>query len=463
MSNNTELISSTDSYSDIPLPLVIFVRINAAVILVENLIVALCLYTHRRRNYREEFWLQLVCLNVSDMFCGVAMILFSLINYDTINKTSWGCIGLWLSVLISQLASMYNLLVICVYRFVSMICSLRFRFGCKTKMAILQLIFVYLFCTTYCIIPVAMWANKNRTINDCTSEDMFSNKKEQSMVFFAGGYFVPLIFLNVLYFVTFCKLRRNWERGNQYAWNFNVPKTKTTGVISNCKVRTERSNIRKLKDRSATSDVTSACGVDYSCFIEGAEQMDLNLEINHDFHPCSQSPYGSERQSCKGPKQEEQPSLEIRKFRRNSFKVSDQSDSIQQTEQKEVPSVNTETEHLSVRNMRNDSVIEFESQARRNNFYRGYNRNIQRQSLVLIGIIMLLIDITVFLPILINTLAHMLLLQKSKALTVIFIAIILNNALINPWVYSFQSKPFRSALKDNISKICKGFCCRNNR
>lgn len=189
MLNNTELSSSTDSYSDYSLPLIIFVRLNAAAILVENFIVALCLCTHRRRYYRKEFWLQLVCLNVSDIFCGVVMMLLSFINYDTINKTNWGCIGILLSILVSQLASMYNVLVICVYRFVFLICSLRFRFQCKTKITILQIIFVYLFCLTYSVVPFALWANRNQTINACNPENLFNNKEEQSIGFFAGGFF----------------------------------------------------------------------------------------------------------------------------------------------------------------------------------------------------------------------------------------------------------------------------------
>ena len=469
MSNDTELGLSTHSYSDYPLPLIIFVRINAAVILVENLVVALCLFTHRHRYYRKEFWLQLVCLNVSDMFSGVVMMLLSFINYDTINKTSWGCSGLFLSILVSQLASMYNVLIICVYRFFTLICSLRCRFRCKMKVTILQIIFVYLFCSTYSTIPFVMWANKNQTINACTAENLLSDYNEQSVGLFAGGVFLPLIILNVLYLVTFCKLRGNWKRGSRYVWTFNAAKTRTAGLKSNDRNVIERSNHRKINDGTSLSDVESGCSNNHICFIDGAVQTDMSAEINYDFCPCRLSQNKLQRESRKGPKQGEKPMLGRQAgrlyLRRNSFKISDQKDSIQQTEQKEESSVNTERVHLPFRDtcMRNEFVPELESQDRRDNFYRGYNRNIQRQSLILIGIIMLCIDITTFLPILINTLEFMQSWQKPTVFPVIFTVIILNNALINPWVYSFQSKAFRLALKDNISKICEMLCCRQDR
>ena len=62
MTNQTN--SSSLSFDIFSANFVICERINASAIMTENLVVAVCLFTHRQTFRKQEVWLHLVCLNI---------------------------------------------------------------------------------------------------------------------------------------------------------------------------------------------------------------------------------------------------------------------------------------------------------------------------------------------------------------------------------------------------------------
>ena len=135
MTNHTNSsILDEDGYPPI---LITCERINGSVILLENIIVGLCLLTHRAKFRKKEYWLQLVCLNINDIFSGLLMLLISYLRYTLKNKPTL-CSILWSIMLINEMTFLYNVLGVCLYRLLFLRHSGQCRFGWKTKTTIVQ-------------------------------------------------------------------------------------------------------------------------------------------------------------------------------------------------------------------------------------------------------------------------------------------------------------------------------------
>ena len=116
MENQTELNSNFSLYHPTH---ILIMRVNSVAIFVENMIVAICLLTHRNKFSKKEFWLHLLCMNINDLFVGITMFMLSFINTDIISKSVGGCVSLLILVAIPQLALSYIALSICIYRYQS--------------------------------------------------------------------------------------------------------------------------------------------------------------------------------------------------------------------------------------------------------------------------------------------------------------------------------------------------------
>ena len=136
MTNQTNFSSQSDDDCYPPIFLTCE-RINALVILIENIIVAMCLITHRAKFRKKEYWLQLVCLNINDIVSGLLMLLISHLRYSLKNRIIY-CSVLWSLISINEMTFLYNVLGVCLYRLLFLLHSGRCRFGWKTKTTILQ-------------------------------------------------------------------------------------------------------------------------------------------------------------------------------------------------------------------------------------------------------------------------------------------------------------------------------------
>ena len=114
MENQTSLSSNFSLYYD---NYSLIIRVNSVAIFAENLIVAICLLTHRNKFSKKEFWLHLLCLNINDLLVGITMLMVSFINSDIFSKSVQGCVSLMILVTVPQLALPYIALSICIYRY----------------------------------------------------------------------------------------------------------------------------------------------------------------------------------------------------------------------------------------------------------------------------------------------------------------------------------------------------------
>ena len=459
MANGTDLQKTNGTGDDQPLSYIIFVRINALAIFLENLIVAACLFSQRKKFSKKEFWLHLVCLNINDLFVGAAMFLLSYVNNELFNNNRNGCYVLMAVVIISQLALLYNLLSICVYRFMFLVCTDRFRFGWKTKLTIFQIIFVYLFCTVYTIIPITLWPRQTQVILKCAAQPAFGNNTGKVFIFISAGLFIPLIILNILYCVTFYKLRRNLRqrlllsygtvkskllhsRGlfiqrRKRHWNVRISELKCypeKSLILQRNFSRQQSKIVQVRRDNKTDqpiEETQPFKIDE----HGGQQSFTGFQVPELF-PC-----GNNSDSGK-PVDGQRNISQI-----TSTKCSKQGVVVETSNEIDQPDSNLRKHPLKTCNSTKACVVFTKSKASN-----------QRQILTLIGVILLLINITVLLPAVIKLLTIVIPSWKIPEIAGHFLnVIIMNNALINHWVYAIQSKEFRAALKDIKSKVSVNF------
>ena len=456
MANGTVLQKINGTNDDQPLSYIIFVRINSLAIFLENLIVAVCLFSQRKKFSKKEFWLHLVCLNINDLFVGAAMFLLSYINHELFNNNRNGCYVLIAVVIISQLALLYNILSICVYRFMFLVCTDRFRFGWKTKLTVFQIVFVYLFCTVYTIIPLTLWSRPNQVISKCAAQPAFGHNKQKVFIFISAGCFIPLIFLNILYCITFYKLRRNLKQRMLRSCNTAKNKPPRTWKLFTHK-RTQSRDV-SISDFKLTPELSPILQRNLSC-----QQFQL-IQVHRDNKTDKQT-------------EEIQP-FEIDEHERQQISTgfqdselfpsgnnSDSGKSVDcQGNISKITSTKCSKQGLVVKT--DNEINQAESGLRKHPkktcnitnmacvVYRHSNASNQRQILTLIGVILLLMNITVLFPALIKVLTIVIPSWEIPVIAHLFLnVIVMNNSLINPWVYAIQSKEFQAALKDSTSKV----------
>ena len=114
MENQTEFNSNFSRYYH---NYNIIMRVNSVAIFVENLLVVICLLTHRNKFSKKEFWLHLLCLSINDLFVGITLFMLSFKDSVIFSKSVGGCVSLMVLVAIPQLALPYIALSICIYRY----------------------------------------------------------------------------------------------------------------------------------------------------------------------------------------------------------------------------------------------------------------------------------------------------------------------------------------------------------
>ena len=365
-------------------------RSISALVLLENSIVAVCLFTHKKFS-KQEFWLLLVCLCLNDILCGIAMMLISFIDADLFKYNLIGCSVLMTFALSSQLSMLYNIFVICLYRFIFVSCFDRLRFGWRAKMSIYQITGAFTASTTYTALPFMVWSNNNHYITGCSGPSVFQNNEWKAFAFIACGFVLPLIIVNILYCVTFVKLRQHLRKRIYFMRrqaNYRI-----------CSVNEE--NIVKKQDKQ----LTKVKNLDISRSRENCV-FDMN-QIN--------STQKVAKESC------------CERFSTNSVPGVMQQEKVLL----ELPPDEMElNEHKNVSDK-----------------YKHTHRGTQLQCLTLIGLILLLINITTWPAVISSVVEATTSFKLPLNLKRLVYWLIFNNALINPWLYSLQSSEFRASLK----------------
>ena len=169
MANKTNSSVEYDQYIEYPQIFLTAERIDGLLILIENIIVAVCLFTQRTKFTKKEFWLQIVCLNIHDFFTGVLILLLSYLRSSLTNNA---CNILWLLITINEMTFLCNILGICIYRVLFLVKSGKFRFGWTVKTTFIQVILSVVICTIYSCVPLIFGWDENLELKEC-SIDIF--------------------------------------------------------------------------------------------------------------------------------------------------------------------------------------------------------------------------------------------------------------------------------------------------
>ena len=459
----------------------LIVRIDALLIFVENGFVALCLYKERRKFVKREFWLQLISLIINDLFVSVSLFLWSFIYHDIFDKSFVGCAVLTVCVTVSQMALLLNVLSICIYRLMFLVCTDRYRFGWKGKTTVKQVFLIYIFSFFYMILPIFIWGNYEKRMEYCSPENLFGTGQHTAFIFIGTGLLAPLTVLNVLYGVTFHLLRRQLGKRNSFV---HVCRN---SLLLNRSSSSQRCHCRADVSKSKNDKVCNRTDAKRSRTL--SEERTGGLNDNTPERTNGQNDRRSNRadDSCSKPYNRGYNSVQPDKttFKQNGFTSKEKhsikdSPTLKDVIVKEKQSTHHDTEpYCSTQSVSNrptgeemasnisDRLIqrhEMLSPCQENDVHllarcQGVNvrnsaRELQKQSLVLIGLILILIDVTVI-PFIVYLITEKLLepILIPEIVREILCLLVMNNSLLNPWLYAIQSKEVRRAIFQNLKQL----------
>ena len=499
-------------------------RIDAFLIFLENGFVALCLYTERNTFSKKEFCLQLISLTINDLFVSLSLFLWSFINDENFDKSLIGCALLMTFVLVSQMALLFNVLSICIYRLMFLVCTDRFRFGWKPKTTVIQVAAIYTFCLMYIIIPLVIWGKRDIHIEECSAESLFETGKQPVFIFIGTGLFLPLVVLNVLYGFTFHLLRRHLRKRHRSGHSYR--KSKISSKSSSGLQHSNRADHRYSRydhrysradyghsrtysraDHKSSQAIHSGIPADHSRTDSRSDHCCSRVDYCHSRtdcrsdhcccrtdHSCSQADYCNSRTAdsranqccsdcrtdqccrsisssieiCSGenhtvPKGLNHDLIEQKRssVERKSLNIQCISNQILENEN-ETALMPMDLEHvqkdiISRKRQKRDSFKGANTpNTKRFTAFDNSSKESQKQSLRLIGLLLLLIDISTV-PCIIYLIAEKVFPPESIPTFVrpLLCLLVMNNSLLNPWLYAIQSKEVRGALIHNFRKL---FC-----
>ena len=237
MANTT---NSSIGDSDYPLFFLTCERINAFVISLENILVAVCLFTHRTKFPKKEFWLQLLCLNIHDLFTGTLILLLSFLRSTLSDEL---CSILRLVITINELTFLCNILGICIYRLLFLIKSGRFRYGWTAKTTLIQITLSLVICTIYSGVPHILGWKANRNLVECSITELFGTNLQKYGLYMGVGFGLPLIGTDILYAILLFKLQKIFKRRQEYLEETDTDVSPASIYIWKKNVRSQRNAI----------------------------------------------------------------------------------------------------------------------------------------------------------------------------------------------------------------------------
>ena len=425
--------------------IIVSMRILSLLIILENFTVAVCLYTQRNRFTKKEFWLMLLCLSLNDFFCGLALFEASFIEHDFFGKHILHCSPLIAISFISELCLLYNIISICLYRFIFLFCVDKYRLRWKTKQSCIQGILIFVCATIYVAVPFLLWGETDIDIEMCTFHQVFRDKMRYVSFYMGAGFLLPLMFVNIIYGITFAKLRqklndRDSVKLRYRAKRFSLVKEATS---SNSAVKSELS-IRLTKRGRGDDIITSDTPV-FKEMLQSADPSDRTL-----IDPGNNSEDNTELR--RGVVADEKYTVKDRIM--EVPRLSQAGNECKSNDEDVCENILQCEDPLSdARGVRNLADID-------NN--EGRNKKVssspvsvyQRQSIKLIGLILLLINVTSWPALsLLFLIYHLSDWDATRTTTAVVQCILFANSVLNPCVYTFQSREFRDMLKTQLHSI----------
>ena len=213
MVNKTNSSLEYDQYTEYPQIFLTAERIDGLLILIENIIVAVCLFTQRTKFTKKEFWLQIVCLNIHDFFTGVLILITSYLRSSLTNNA---CTILWLLITVNEMTFSCHIFGICIYRVLFLVKSGKFRFGWTVKTTYIQVILSVVICTIYSCVPLTLSWKGNHELKECSIPELFGSNLQKYGIYMGSGFGLILVCTDVLYSILLYKLNKILKRRRTY-------------------------------------------------------------------------------------------------------------------------------------------------------------------------------------------------------------------------------------------------------
>lgn len=196
--------------------LLILLKLNGTVIVVLNSLVLTCLIVKKRLFSGRGLWYQLVCLSTNDVLAGVGVILMATVESKDVQRDLELCIIAYAGNIVAQIATLLNILAICMRRFFAV--KYNHRFGKKLYepwVSVAQMTTTWGISSLFCMIPFRLWKTRYVHIEGCSFETIFGSNYNKAVGFLFSGLIVPLILTNCIYVCTFIMMRRNLKKLNK--------------------------------------------------------------------------------------------------------------------------------------------------------------------------------------------------------------------------------------------------------
>ena len=210
--NETE--STGESFDEVPLMLIVMMRMAALLILSLNGTVLLCLCVKIHINMPRIYTLQIICLCLTDNMAGAALLAMSFVDYDWFRTDVIRCcllLGFFIS---TQSITLYNVTVISFNRFIIMMRMDKAEHHLTRAKVIVFSIAALTLGIVFSSLPFYSWRSTHNYHykTGCSLVAVFRENFESSMRVYLGTYLIPLMITNILYGCLFCMLRSRRRR-----------------------------------------------------------------------------------------------------------------------------------------------------------------------------------------------------------------------------------------------------------
>ena len=357
-----------------------------------------------------------------------------------------------------------------------------------------QVIISVLLSTLYTGITFGLLTDTGIQIADCSIQELFRNNKKQSGTSVFFGFLFPLLCTDVLYSILLYKLHFILKRRQNYLEKANTDREKSGATKSHDtnsykllkSQNAESLYVERVLDQKQTqSSVTQPALVKQPASEEERNNLEcLNVDNDNDYLNSEESNQEAlydnnlNDQLKKGSttindnvsiqnvdlsccmKETVKPQKSSTEVETNpgSQSIAGQGQLDRTSRKAFNSSTNRSTCRASYVNRKILSREKTNRKRQQDNsqrlIYGGKCNDNQKQSIYLVGIVLLFINLSVFIPIIISLVSNFdPSFEISKMTRQILVLIVMNNALFDPWAYAFQSQEFRSALVENTTRL----------
>ena len=326
----------------------------------------------------------------------------------------------------------------------------------------------------------------NIQIADCSIEELFRNNKKTSGITVTAGFVFPLLCTDILYSILLYKIHLILKRRQSYIGKANMDSKNSCGTKSlnldsykfSSSKKAEGSYSKRggiihkqspqekqaaFEDEEINLECINVDNDNDDLHSDDINQLDLydndlNKQLHKDYTEDDNVSFPNlDLTSCiketekskKTSTQDENSSGTQNKMARNSEKLRQ----VNKNSRKTLAGSSTRHGYRSAYTSEEIRRIKRQDNAQLL-IYGGKSNDNQKQSINLIGVVLFMINLSIFIPLIVSSTANFNSSFKiSKMTRQILVLIVMNNALFDPWAYAFQSREFRHALVENMGQL----------